>query len=350
MLIRFAPDHDPARVTRGRRCLPDRTAAVRSQRHLARETAALPNPRSLVPAHQLRELAQRRDGPGLAFLVGHLGTLLLTGTLVWFALGSLWLWPAMLLHGVVVVHLFAPFHETAHSSAFKSRRLNESVYWTTALVLGLPPTHFRLEHAAHHAHTSDPEHDPEMIAATATVAGYLWYATSIPYFRALLSALWRHPLGAFTAVEKAFIAERQRARVQRDAWIMWAVYAAIALASVATGSTAAVWLWLVPRILGEPIMRVIRMSEHGGCPLVPDMLSNTRTVRTLRPLQWLNWNMAYHAEHHGIPAVPFHALPALHAHLGPHLAELEHGYGRTQSQILARARERRTGAAAVVRN
>ncbi len=300
----------------------------------------MPSPRELVPAPVLRALAQRRDGPGLAFLAGHLATLAVTGTLVWLALGSWLVWPAMLVHGVVVVHLFAPFHETAHSSAFRSRRLNEAVYWVTGLVLGLPPTHFRLEHAAHHAHTSDPDQDPEMITATATIPGYLWYATSIPYFRALVSSLLRHPFAAFTPVEQAFIPPSQRARVQRDAWAMWAVYAAVAGLSVATGSTAALWLWLVPRVLGEPVMRIIRMSEHGACPLVPDMLRNTRTVLTLRPIQWLNWNMAYHAEHHGIPAVPFHALPALHTHLAPHLAHLEHGYGPTQGRILAAARGR----------
>lgn len=306
----------------------------------------MPNPRSLVPPEQLRRLGQRRDGPGLFFLAGHLAALVLTATLVWLAFGTIWLWPAMFLHGVAVVHLFAPFHETAHSSAFKSRRLNEGVYWTTALVLGLPPTHFRLEHAAHHAHTSDPERDPEMIAATGTVGGYLWYATSIPYFKALLSSLVRHPFGAFTAVERAFISERQHARVQRDARAMWAVYGTAAALSLAAGSTAALWLWLVPRVIAEPVMRVIRMSEHGACPLIPDMLKNTRTVLTLRPLQWLNWNMAYHAEHHSLPAVPFHALPALHSHLGPHLTELEHGYLPTQGRILAVAsgRERQASA------
>lgn len=303
-----------------------------------KDGCTLPNPRDLVPATALRSLAQRRDGPGLVFLAAHVATLACTGGLVWLSLGTGWLWPAMVLHGVVIVHLFAPFHETAHSSAFKSRRLNESVYWATALILGLPPTHFRLEHAAHHAHTSDPDHDPEMITAGNTVLGYLWYASSLPYFYYLLSSLVRHPFAAFTPVEKGFIAPSQRPRVQRDACVMWAVYAAVAGLCVATGSTLALWLWLIPRVIAEPVMRVIRMSEHGACPLVPDMLRNTRTVLTRRPIQWLNWNMAYHAEHHGIPAVPFHALPALHSHLGPHLAELEQGYGRTQAQILGRAR------------
>ncbi len=312
----------------------------------------MPRPRDLVPATALRDLAQRRDAPGLTFLAAHLATLALTGSLVWLSLGSAWLWPAMFLHGVVIVHLFAPFHETAHSSAFRSRRLNESVYWATSLILGLPPTHFRLEHAAHHAHTSDPAHDPEMITAGNTVRGYLWYASSLPYFYYLLSSLVRHPFAAFTDVEKGFIAESQRQRVQREAWVMWAVYGAIFVLSLGTGSTAALWLWLVPRVIGEPVMRIIRMSEHGACPLVPDMLRNTRTVLTLGPIQWLNWNMAFHVEHHSLPAVPFHALPDLHTHLAPHIAELEHGYARTQAHILAKARTHagRDSAAATAEN
>ncbi|MEZ5864145.1 MAG: fatty acid desaturase [Geminicoccaceae bacterium] len=300
----------------------------------------MPDPRSLVPPDRLRRLARRRDLPGLVFLGLHLSVLAFTGTLVVLTLDSWWLWPAMFLHGIVIVHLFAPFHETAHSSAFRSRRLNTAVLWATGLVLGLPPTFFRLEHAAHHAHTSDPDRDPEMVAASGSVAGYLWYATALPYFWALFSSLFRHPLGAFNAVERAFIPASQRRRVQREAVWMWVVYVTIACASIATGSTLALTCWLVPRILGEPFMRIIRMSEHGACPLVPDMLLNTRTVLTLRPIQWLNWNMAFHAEHHAIPAVPFHALPALHADLGPHLAELETGYGRTQRVILNAARSR----------
>lgn len=297
----------------------------------------LPDPRSLLPPDRLRSLARRRDMPGLVFLGLHLVLLGLTGTLVILMLGSLWLWPAIVVHGIVIVHLFAPFHETAHSSAFRNRRLNTTVLWATGLVLGLPPTFFRLEHAAHHAHTSDPGKDPEMVAASGSVAGYLWYATALPYFWALFSSLFRHPFGAFTAVEQAFIPASQRRRVQREAIWMWAVYAAIASASIATGSTLTLTCWLVPRVLGEPFMRIIRMSEHGACPLVPDMLVNTRTVLTLRPIQWLNWNMAFHAEHHAIPAVPFHALPALHRDLGPHLAALERGYSRTQAVILGAA-------------
>ncbi|MDH3663676.1 MAG: fatty acid desaturase, partial [Alphaproteobacteria bacterium] len=109
------------------------------------------------------------------------------------------------------------------------------------------------------------------------------------------------------------------------------------LLSLALQSWAAVTFWLLPRVLGEPVMRIIRMSEHGACPLVPAMLKNTRTVITLVPVRWLNWNNAHHAEHHAMPAIPFHALPELHRHLGSHIEEVRPGYVDTQAHILKSA-------------
>lgn len=73
-------------------------------------------------------------------------------------------------------------------------------------------------------------------------------------------------------------------------------------------------------------MRLIRMSEHGSCEWVGDLRRNTRTTLTVAPVRWLAWNMPYHAEHHGIPKLPFHALPALHQELAPHLEYLDQGY------------------------
>ena len=293
--------------------------------------------RSLVPDPVLRTFARRRDAPGLVFLAGHLLALLTTGGLVALSLGSVWVVPALVLHGVVIVHLFAPFHESTHGTAFRTRRLNHAVAWLTGLALGLPPTHFRLEHSAHHAFTQDPAHDPELIPHTATLRGYLLYATALPYFRSLLSSLLRHPFGRFTPVEQGFLPASARPRVVRDARLMWAAYGALLLASLLAQSWALALYWLLPRVLGEPVMRLIRMSEHGACPYVADMLRNTRTVRTLAPLRWLNWNNAFHAEHHALPGVPFHALPELHQRLGPHLENLEAGYVRTQRRLIKAA-------------
>jgi fatty acid desaturase len=85
--------------------------------------------------------------------------------------------------------------------------------------------------------------------------------------------------------------------------------------------------WLLPLALGQPLLRFVMLAEHGGCPCVPEGERNTRTTLTLAPLRCLMWNMPFHAEHHLLPSVPFHALAAAHQHLAPRLAHLQPGYG-----------------------
>lgn len=309
----------------------------RAENDLAHQHRSAADMQKLVPSDELKELRKRSDGPGLIYLTGHVLTLMVTGWLVAQAVGGAWIVPALFVHGVVIVHLFAPFHESTHGTAFRSRWLNRTVAWVTGLALQLPPTHFTLEHAAHHKYTQDPVRDPERIPEAYSIHGYLWFATAIPYFRGNFLNLYNHARGQFTEIEKTYIPPNSLARVQREAWTIWAIYLGIALISLALQSWAAVLYWLVPRVIGEPVMRIIRMSEHGACPLVPDMLRNTRTVVTLTPLRWLNWNNAHHAEHHAMPAIPFHALPGLHRHLGRHIEELRPGYIDTQVHLLRSA-------------
>lgn len=292
----------------------------------------------LIPSDELRDLRRRKDLPGVLFLLGHLVTIAVTGVLLAKSLGTTWGIPAMIAHGIVIVHLFAPFHESTHSTAFRSRWLNRLVAWFTGLALQLPPTHFTLEHAAHHKYTQDPVRDPERIPEAYSTKGYLIFATAIPYFRGNIANLVNHARGSFTKMEQSFIPPNSLVKVQREAWVIWSVYLAILLISIVLQSWIAVTCWLIPRVIGEPIMRIIRMSEHGACPLVPDMLRNTRTVVTWGPIRWLNWNNAHHAEHHALPAIPFHALPRLHHYLGSHIEELRPGYLNTQAHLLKSAR------------
>ena len=226
----------------------------------------------LVPNDDLKRFRQRNDRLGLVFLLAHIATLLTTGWLAAGAMEGVWFLPLLFLHGVTIVHLFAPFHEATHGTAFQSRWLNRSTAWATGLALQLPPTHFTLEHAAHHKYTQDPIRDPQRIPESGSIKSYLWFATAIPYFRGNVVNLINHARGRFTEMEQSFIPPNSMIKVQREAWIIWAVYLAIAMASILLQSWAAVIYWLLPRMLGEPVMRIIRMSEHGACPLIPDML------------------------------------------------------------------------------
>ena len=47
---------------------------------------------------------------------------------------------------------------------------------------------------------------------------------------------------------------------------------------------------------------------------------------TTRAVHWLTWNMPYHVEHHAYPAVPFHALPRLHAIVDDEIKYRGQGY------------------------
>ena len=282
--------------------------------------------RDLIGRSRLAGFVQRRDAPGLGFAAAHAALIVATGWLLWRALGTTWAVPATIVHGIVIVHLFAPFHESTHYTAFRTRWLNIAAGWASGLVLMLPPTVFRYEHTAHHRYTQNVDRDPQMIPIGEHRWGFAYYASAVPYFRGLLSVLLRHPLGRLTPAERRDVPPAQHATVVREARIFWCVYLALAAVSVHFETWLAVQLWLLPRIAGEPLMRVIRMSEHVGCARVPSMLQNTRTVFTSAPLRLLGWNMAYHTAHHALPQAPFFRLGALDAVLRDHVVETRDGY------------------------
>ena len=102
-------------------------------------------------------------------IAAHLGLLLLTGGAILAAPGAFWLVPAVA-HGVVLMFLFAPLHETVHRTAFRSGWLNRAVGDLAGFVLILPPRWFAAFHFAHHRFTQDPARDPELAAPKPTTA------------------------------------------------------------------------------------------------------------------------------------------------------------------------------------
>jgi fatty acid desaturase len=286
---------------------------------------------------RLRTLAARSDAKGLRQLAGHLGLLVVTGILVGQAVGSAWLAPALLLHGAALVFLFAPLHECIHRTAFRSIWLNDAVAWVFGAVLVLPPNWFRHFHFAHHRWTQDPQRDPELASPKpASLAAWLLQASGLPYWRAEVVGLVRRALGR---VDDGFIPERSKPGVMREARLYLLLYGAIAGGAAALGTWAPLTWWLGPVLVGQPLLRLYLMAEHTGCALGPDMLRNTRTTLTNAAMRFLAWNMPYHAEHHAFPAVPFHALPAVHRILRDDLVVVAPGYLAVQREILANLRD-----------
>ena len=286
-----------------------------------------------IDKRRLKALSARSDAKGMAQLAEHLALFCATGLAVVAARGSLWLFPAMAVHGVVLIFLFAPLHETIHRTAFRSRRLNDAVAWVCGFLLLLPPTYFRAFHFAHHRHTQDPERDPELARAKPrSLGGYLLVVSGLPYWRDRVTAIPRHATGRVT---EAFVPPSQQPAVIREARVVLLLYAGLAAASVAASSWLAVLLWVAPALIGQPALRMYLLAEHTGCPLVPDMLRNSRTTRSTAAVRRLAWNMPYHTAHHAYPAVPFHALPAAHDLMKDRVAVQAPGYFVVQREIIA---------------
>jgi len=283
---------------------------------------------------ELKDLMKRSNVPAFRHLALWIVVLCATGGLIAIAYNTVWVWLAMFLHGVVLVHHFSLQHECCHYTVFKTRWLNDVVGNICGFIIMLPNRHFRYEHCDHHTYTQLAGDDPELIPLPKTLAGYFWYLSSVPYWKTKFTEAYRHCTGHLTPEEKRFVPKEEHTTIIWEARIMVALYLVILCLCFATNWWAPVWYWWLPVVLGEPVMRFIRMTEHVGKPCVRDMTENTRTNYVTRPMQFLSWNMNYHAEHHYAASVPFYALPALHERLKTRVQVEPRGYLGAHIDIL----------------
>lgn len=290
---------------------------------------------TLITRSRLKSIARRNDRAGLANLALHGGLLICTGGLIYLTRNTFWIVPAMAGHGVAIAFLFAPMHETSHGTAFRSRWLNELVFRLISLVYISPPVFFRYFHAAHHTYTQIPGKDPDIVMARpGTFTRYSSYISSLPFWKRNITWFVRHALGSISERDRWYVPQDELPRVYREARVMLSIYAMVGIVSVFAGSTVLLTYWLIPRLMGEPVMRWIRVAEHTGCEEGGDLRRNTRTTLASKWFHLLFWNMSYHAEHHLCPAVPFHALPVLHNEVGGSLHPVGYSYPSVHREVL----------------
>ena len=294
-----------------------------------------------ITRRELKALMARSDRPALVRLALWVCVLAGTSSLIWAAIGSVWLVPAMFLHGVVMVHHFSLQHECCHYTAFRTRWLNDVVGNICGFIIMLPHQHFRYEHCDHHTYTQLKGDDPELIEMPTTFGGYLWYISAIPYWHNKFTELGRHIAGRLTPEEDRFVPKEVRSTIFLEARLFAGAYILIAILCSLADWWAPLVFWWGPVLLGEPVMRAIRMTEHVGRPTTRDMRENTRSNLVSWPMRFLCWNMNYHAEHHYAASVPFHALPRLHAKLDGYIFVEPHGYLGAHRDILAQVFNRK---------
>jgi fatty acid desaturase len=275
----------------------------------------------------LRSLVTRSDRQGWVRLSGHIACLIAAGWWVAIANG-LWLWPAMFVLGVVQAALFAPAHETMHKTAFASIRANAIVGWLVSAPSLLNSHFYTAFHLAHHRHTQVPGEDPELMApAPSTFGEYILRLLGFTFWRLRLRVVadsWRGDLSAYP-----YIAPAAAPLIIRSVRAMSVMMLAGAIGSaLAFGWKAPFEFWILPQLMGQIPLRAYLLSEHTGCTLDRNGLTNTRTTLTNPVVRFLMWNMPFHAEHHLYPSIPFHRLPDAHELIRDRLACLQPGYLR----------------------
>jgi fatty acid desaturase len=305
---------------------------------LVSESTAIESPagRTVLAIDTLKELNTRSTAKGLLQLAAHFLILGVSGYVWGINNGQNWAIaiPALAIYGFGLAAMFAPLHECSHRTAFSNNALNDAVCWLAGVLSFYNSAFFRRYHKWHHRYAQDPAKDPELSdPIPQTMGDYLITISGLPWWWGKLKSHTRVALGQLESYP--FIPESARAEVIRSTLLQLAVYAIAILVSAIAQQPWFLLYWLLPLLIGQPILRFILMAEHTGCSQDSNPFTNTRSTITLFPLRFLMWNMPFHAEHHLYPSIPFYQLAIAHQQLHQHFSHIEPGYIKVNRDILA---------------
>eukprot|EP00928_Gymnodinium_smaydae_P026204 TRINITY_DN20642_c0_g1_i1.p1 TRINITY_DN20642_c0_g1~~TRINITY_DN20642_c0_g1_i1.p1 ORF type:complete len:507 (+),score=59.68 TRINITY_DN20642_c0_g1_i1:108-1523(+) len=212
------------------------------------------------------------------------------------------------------------WHECGHSTAFRTKWLNDVFYYIASFMVLREPRVWRFSHAKHHTHTDIVGLDPEIDGRPLSMWSLFILFFNYQLIRGEMSKIWLHAQGKLSDPEKTFVPWNERFRVFLEARIFLGIFAfAILLSLVLRSPWPSMYVFL-PYTLGAWHFILVGVVQHAG--LQHDVLDhrlNTRTIYINPVSAFIYWNMHYHVEHHTFPMVPYYNLPELHQILKPQL-------------------------------
>lgn len=294
-----------------------------SQRAIASGLATAEWYRTDIPRKQVKELMQRRDGPAIRDTVLWLALFGVFGYGGFYFSGTWWCVPFLFCYGVLYGSSSdSRWHECGHGTAFKTRWLNDVIYYIASFMIMREPVIWRWSHTRHHTNTIIVGLDPEIVATRpphlVQIFLYFFGITTVP--KALLKFAI-HATGRLTKEEKTFVPESEWNKVYVTARIWLVIHVLPFAAAIYFGSwLPLMYVGVLPSMYGAWLGVYFGLTQHAG--MAEDVLDhrlNSRTVYMNPVFRFVYWNMNYHVEHHIFPMVPYHALPNLHAIMLPDL-------------------------------
>lgn len=219
---------------------------------------------------------------------------------VWWAVlgGRLGIALAVPIQALLAYVAFTPMHEASHGNVAGNRTerrwIDTAVGWASGVLLWAPYPAFKHLHLKHHAHTNDPERDPDFF-----VAGSRPALVVLRCFSILPVYYWEFLVGPSSRA-RGFQRERPRVLAAIGAFVAAAVF----LSLLGLGREVLL-LWFVPAWLASGFLAF----AFDWLPHHPhDVQERYRDTRVIvfpglqLVLLWQN----YHLIHHLYPRVPFY--------------------------------------------
>lgn len=278
-----------------------------------------------ISKEEMRALMQRSNHPAVfryAFMYAAFMVMNVAVIYTWHQ--SFYLFAiSQISYAVLCCSIFASLHETAHGTAFASKRLNKIAAFLAGFAHIYPSSLFRELHFAHHRFTHIPGKDPEISIGHRPAPSillhlnlYLSWLTGLPLLLFKVLMLISGLLWMPEWIRKnlfPFVSPTKRKAIFIECFVFSIFYAALIFYGISENQSMAGIL--VGQILGHCLLAFYLSMEHNGLPHEGSILEKTRSINAHAFVKLVMWNMPYHAEHHAYPAIPFHALAQAHQRL-----------------------------------
>lgn len=217
----------------------------------AAEAAGLANPSWFRPEFdpaEIRTLMVKSDARAARDTALWFGGMIVTAAVAIALYPGLWSVPFWLLFGVLYGSGGdARWHEHGHNTAFKNKRLNDTVYVIASFMMMRNPVVWRASHVRHHTDTIVVGRDPEIqLMRPPDLWKWALNFLGIPMFYESAARLLLHASGRLTSDEEDFVRPEDRPR----AILMARLCVALHLGAILWALLA--WTWIPVLLIGAP--------------------------------------------------------------------------------------------------
>jgi beta-carotene hydroxylase len=233
------------------------------------------------------------------------------------ATGAMSLWLGLLLNSMFASTFYMPMHEAAHRNIWgrtsSGRRMEDVIGALCSIPTGIEFFSHRAGHMRHHAHTNDPDRDPDhftegpLSALPKKFYGMTMLYAFLPFF-ALIPPLRLLLPKALRAKLSARDGDKAEGKAQIRYWFLSTVVLVVCIVTGHGFEALALW-WLPARIQLCWLMFIFAWYPHH--PANETSRYRHTRVAVFRGSGILIRGHDHHALHHLYPRVPHYRLKAL---------------------------------------